>query len=131
MYYDSEKLAELDGAAKASTFWLSQVLKPVLARQEKEQGEFDVISSTVEEARRHQELRALLTAMQSYCEATELLVQQLSTNLTETEKTAQRESSRSAMFLHQIRLVYADLKTEQALSLKQLETFQILLPNGI
>lgn len=127
MTYDAENLAHLEGEARAAAFWLGQSLKPVQARLEAELAAFDLQTASTDEARRHQELRVLLQSMQSYCETAGALNAQLSTNLNAAEETAYREASRAAMFLQQIRLMHADLKTEQALSLQQLETFQTLL----
>jgi hypothetical protein len=127
MSYDAENLAALEGEARAAAFWLGQALKPVQHRLTLELDAFDLLTASTDEARRHQELRVLLQAMQSYCETAGALNQQLSANLTTAEETAHREAARAAMFLQQIRLVHADLRTEQELSLQQLATFQNLL----
>lgn len=127
MSYDTENLAHLEGEARAAAFWLGKALAPVQARLDAELTAFDLLTATADEAKRHQELRAVLQAMQTYCETAGALNQQLSVNLTAAEETAHREASRAAMFLQQLRIVHEDLKTEQALQIQQLETFQTLL----
>lgn len=127
MTYDAENLAHLEGEARAAAFWLGQTLQPVQARLEAETAAFDLRNASADEARRHQELRSLLQAMEAYCETAGAFNQQLAANLTTAEETAHREATRAAMFLQQITLMRADLLTEHALQLQQLETFQTLL----
>lgn len=127
MQYDAENLAYLEGEARAAAHWLGLALKPVTARLDAAVAAFDVLAATADEARAHQELRALLTAMQAYCEAAGLLNTQLSANATAAEETAHREASRAATFLHEIRLMHAELQAERDLSNKQYQTFQTLL----
>ncbi len=125
--YDNQALAPLEGEARAAAYYLSKALAPVQNRLTAELEGFDLLTATADEARRHQELRVLLSAMQAYCETAGALNQQLATNLTEAEEAMHREATRAAMFLQQLTLMRADLLAEQSLQIQQLATFQTLL----
>lgn len=125
--YDNQVLASLEGEARAAAYYLSKALQPVQDRLDAELAAFDVLTATSDEARRHQELRMLLSAMQAYCETAGAFNLQLAANLSEAEQVMHREATRAAMFLQQITLIRADLIAEQNLQIQQLATFQTLL----